>query len=144
MAWKCWNCGEEQLDIHSEFSVCLECGAGKDGSRDLTFEREVAAVKARSAKHCGSSNRDSKDIKCFVATAVYGSSYASEVLVFRRFRDEVLQRSNVGRTLVNFYYLVSPSTALLVSKSTLLRAWTKYLLLEPLLWLIKRIPRARL
>jgi hypothetical protein len=141
MSWKCWNCGEEQLDIHSEFSVCLECGAGKDGSRDLTFEREVAAVKARSAKH-RDSNKDSKDIKCFVATAAYGSSYASEVLVFRRFRDEVLQRSNLGRTLVNFYYLVSPSIASLVSKSTLLRAWTKYLLLHPLLWLIKRIPRA--
>jgi len=46
---------------------------------------------------------------CYIATMVYGSYNAPEVMVLRRFRDEVLQQSAIGRKLVQVYYKYSPS-----------------------------------
>ena len=45
---------------------------------------------------------------CYIATCVYGSYDAPEVLTLRRFRDEVLQRSVFGRAFIRCYYAVSP------------------------------------
>jgi hypothetical protein len=59
---------------------------------------------------------------CFIATAAYGSPMAPEVMVFRRFRDEVLQRSEPGRMLVDVYYRVSPPLAKYISGRPLLRS----------------------
>jgi len=45
---------------------------------------------------------------CYVATMLYGSYNAPEVMVLRTFRDEVLQQSCVGRQLIKIYYTYSP------------------------------------
>jgi hypothetical protein len=47
---------------------------------------------------------------CFLATAAYGEG-AKELVTFRRFRDEVLQRSAAGALLVRGYYRVGPALA---------------------------------
>ena len=49
--------------------------------------------------------------KCYIATAVYGSYHAPEVLTLRRFRDEVLSNSIFGRLFIRLYYLLSPPLA---------------------------------
>ena len=51
---------------------------------------------------------------CFVATAVYGSPQAQQVLVLRAYRDRVLNRSSSGRAFVLVYYRFGPSIARLV------------------------------
>lgn len=48
---------------------------------------------------------------CYIATAVYGSYEAPEVLVLRRFRDSVLKQSFFGRIFIKVYYAISPSLA---------------------------------
>lgn len=48
---------------------------------------------------------------CLIATAAYGSSDAPQVVRFRRFRDEQLLPSPVGRLFVRFYYWWSPPVA---------------------------------
>lgn len=45
---------------------------------------------------------------CYIATAVYGSYDAPQVLSLRRFRDEHLEVSPLGRAFVRWYYEVSP------------------------------------
>ena len=45
---------------------------------------------------------------CFVATMVYGSYNAPEVLILRRYRDEKLTKTIAGRTFIGFYYTFSP------------------------------------
>jgi hypothetical protein len=52
-------------------------------------------------------NRTTK-AACFIATAVYGSADANEVMVLRQFRDSVLQKSLPGRLFIRVYYAVSP------------------------------------
>lgn len=53
----------------------------------------------------------SKTSGCFVATACYGTSNCPELDDLRRFRDEVLLRSVLGRSFVAIYYTVSPTIA---------------------------------
>ena len=48
---------------------------------------------------------------CYIATAVYGSYDAPEVIVLRRFRDESLKKSALGRAFIRAYYKFSPSVA---------------------------------
>lgn len=46
---------------------------------------------------------------CYIATCVYGSYDCPNVWVLRRFRDEVLRKSVIGRCIVSMYYFISPS-----------------------------------
>ena len=46
---------------------------------------------------------------CYVATAVYGSYNCPQVWTLRRFRDNNLAKTYVGRLFVRFYYAVSPT-----------------------------------
>lgn len=54
---------------------------------------------------------------CYIATAVYGSYEAPEVLILRRFRDETLAISNLGRLFIRTYYKFSPPIALKLEKT---------------------------
>jgi hypothetical protein len=46
---------------------------------------------------------------CFIATFVYGSYDAKEVLLFRNYRDSILEKSKLGLIFIKFYYFISPS-----------------------------------
>ncbi|MDR0326129.1 MAG: hypothetical protein LBI19_08570 [Oscillospiraceae bacterium] len=48
---------------------------------------------------------------CYIATAVYGDIDAPQVHRLRRFRDESLNQSRLGRRLCTLYYAVSPRLA---------------------------------
>ena len=48
---------------------------------------------------------------CYIATAVYGSYEAPEVLLLRKFRDTVLKKYAIGKIFISFYYFVSPFVA---------------------------------
>jgi hypothetical protein len=45
---------------------------------------------------------------CYIATMAYGDYEHPQVLELRKFRDEVLLKSNLGTYLVKIYYKVSP------------------------------------
>lgn len=65
---------------------------------------------------------------CYVATAVYGGYDAPEVVVLRRFRDERLKHSVLGRTFISIYYALSPSLARRLPRHQRLSVWTRRLL----------------
>lgn len=57
---------------------------------------------------------------CYIATAVYGSYDAPEVLMLRRFRDEVLSVNYLGRIFIKIYYKLSPPLARKLEKTKLI------------------------
>lgn len=54
---------------------------------------------------------------CYVATAVYGSYNCPEVWVLRRFRDNCLDKTALGRCFISAYYFVSPTAVRLFGKT---------------------------
>ncbi len=65
---------------------------------------------------------------CFIATAVYGSYGADEVLILREFRDRKLASYSLGRFLIRFYYFASPPIAELIEVFPFAKKPTKYVL----------------
>jgi len=70
---------------------------------------------------------------CFIATAIYGSADAAEVVALRNFRDKHLLTNQPGRALVGFYYRASPAMAGYISKHEGLRAASR-IVFKPLIW----------
>ncbi|MFH0894884.1 MAG: CFI-box-CTERM domain-containing protein [Bacteroidota bacterium] len=69
---------------------------------------------------------------CFIATACYGSYDAPEVIVLRRFRDEVLMHSFGGRLFIKAYYFLSPPIASFISRHEKLRQIVREFIIEPI------------
>lgn len=78
---------------------------------------------------------------CFIATAVYGTPMAEEVLILKHFRDNWLLKFASGRMFVKYYYIISPSIASQISKHIFLKVIIKLILIMPLLKLAKQINR---
>lgn len=70
----------------------------------------LLAKGSENASDGSNSNSGSGDSNsgCYVATMVYGSYEAPEVLVLRKFRDRFLARFYFGRQFISWYYKNSP------------------------------------
>lgn len=71
----------------------------------------ASGAQSRSSASSSASGRQSNQGGCYIATAVYGSYEAPEVLTLRRFRDERMAPTRAGRAFVRTYYRVSPMMA---------------------------------
>lgn len=65
---------------------------------------------------------------CYIATAVYGSYDAPEVITLRRFRDETLRYSAFGRWLIRTYYRLSPPVAEKLKNAKRINAFVRSIL----------------
>lgn len=68
------------------------------------------------------------DMRCFIATAAYGSYLDPHVESLRDFRDRYLLTSSWGRSLVRYYYNNSPPLARIISQYPGLRTVTRIIL----------------
>lgn len=78
---------------------------------------------------------------CFIATAIYGTPYASEVITLKEFRDKWLLTFILGKAFVKLYYIISPPIANLIAKHNYMKEITKSIIIIPLLKLAKNLKR---
>jgi len=76
-------------------------------------------------------------LNCFVATAVYGSPYAKEIVFLRFFRDNYLIKKKSGELFNNIYYKISPFIARPIEKNHFLRGFVNRLILKPFMKAIR-------
>lgn len=69
---------------------------------------------------------------CFIATKVYGSYNAQEVMILRKFRDDLLAQNIFGRAFVKIYYSISPAIAHFISNKKSMKDFIRKQLLNPL------------
>jgi hypothetical protein len=67
---------------------------------------------------------------CFVATVAYGDPSHPDVVLLRRFRDEVLVRYTAGRAFIAWYWRTGPRLAGFIGCSQPLKFFSKYLLVK--------------
>lgn len=72
---------------------------------------------------------------CFIATAAFGSDLDPHVESLRRFRDQILMRSEAGRRLVAGYYELSPPIAAYIEDKEGLK-WLIRLMLIPMIFVV--------
>lgn len=72
---------------------------------------------------------------CYVATCVYGSYDCPQVWTLRRFRDDILARTQPGRLFIRTYYAVSPTIVRRFGGTQAFRSFWKL----PLDYLVKKL-----
>ncbi len=109
-------CELHRVNFGKNFDAwCHECTA-VDCSRwdnlvNGILEEQKEEEKAASISQKQESQQSSQKEGCYIATAVYGSYDAPEVLILRKFRDNVLKKSRGGRMFIKIYYTLSPGLA---------------------------------
>lgn len=78
--------------------------------KHICYWKDVRAAQAKStAKKVGSTISSATDKGCYIATMAYGDYDHPQVMELRRFRDDFLNKTIVGRRFIKFYYKYSPN-----------------------------------
>jgi hypothetical protein len=75
-------------------------------------------------------------VKCFIATAAYGSGLAPEVAVLREFRDDHLLTNRPGKAFVEWYYSISPPIAAFIAEHEAIKTGVRWGL-APIVYSVK-------
>ena len=109
---------------------------------DMRYELYSLNESINSASSTNSSSSKSTSSSgCFIATAVYGSEYANEVIVLKEFRDNWLQQYLLGRAFIKAYYFLSPPIANQLMRHNGLKEIAKTVIVVPVLRLANHLNR---
>lgn len=117
--------------------LCKACATTCDDCKKVFCpnDTEVVEVNGEKKRFCANCKPPTK--KCFIATAAYGTPLAEEINILRKFRDNSLQLSPIGKRFIDFYYLISTPIAKFISSRSCLRKFVRSIL-NPLVTFLKR------
>jgi len=132
------NTNEQKAEIHYRYAIFARTSFM--GSKQLALENFQKGIKLAGENsslgiECAKelAKTEQKKTGCFIATAVYGSSYANEVIILKEFRDNWLLNFRLGKVFVRLYYWISPPIAIQIAKKEYLKELTKTVLVIPLI-----------
>lgn len=124
---RCHSCYRYMCNEHTasvgQYIKCEACESGKTAREKMErIQREIEESQEKRR-----SETEKAENPCFIATAAYDND-APEVCLLRKFRDERLLGSKLGRAAVHAYYTTSPPLASVIQKSNVLRRITRAIL----------------
>ncbi len=112
---------------------------GHPGARQAVRTHEERQFVLEAASQAGAlDGTQPKSKACFIATAAWGSAQAPDVVLLRRYRDEVLAKSLGMSLLIDAYQLLSPPLARLIERSPRAQAWVRKAVVRPMAKLAAR------
>jgi hypothetical protein len=134
----------DTLDFNNTKFVTLSFAASSaETDYDTANNQRADSLTIPETPSCFDDDSDYSTIKCFIATAAYGSALDPHVGALRQFRDQYLQRTALGRAFIHAYYRYSPPIAAVIAQHDWLR-WLVRMLLTPLILTIEFPVRALL
>jgi len=76
--------------------------------KHICYWKDVRAAQAKSTAKAVGSTVGKATEGCYIATMAYGDYQHPQVIELRKFRDNTLQKSSLGRSFIKFYYKYSP------------------------------------
>ena len=141
----CNNCGKIYPLDKCSSCASEEWSPGKteNGNMGLFCHKCNRGFTSWTCEVCNTKNPINKSIavdsgKCFIATAVYESDEAPEVIILRKFRDDILNLSKLGQYFIKFYYFFSPPIAKFLSKKSKLKVIVRGKILTPFVRYIEK------
>jgi len=121
---ECRKIAKYLIDLGSDVDVTNKGGVALYNKQT---DSEIASyIKAKHSELKMGSQAKKKG--CYVATCVYNSYDCPEVWRLRRFRDEYLDKSWLGRLFIKLYYTISPTLVKLFGKQKWFRNMFKSIL----------------
>ncbi|MBN2310646.1 MAG: PKD domain-containing protein [Candidatus Hydrogenedentes bacterium] len=114
-------------------------GLPKTGATDVTVANGTTGlldVSVDGFYYVNPPSGSTTSMQCFIATAAYGTPFASHLDTFRGFRDGVLLKSAVGTAAVETYYTISPAIADHIAAHPMLAALVR-VVLTPVAWALE-------
>jgi hypothetical protein len=138
-AFYCSNCSSYETEVYERleplyyfqtrtlyYFKCRRCNSEYDFATCPACNKNILPVDPFVKGDKGGGN-----VKwCFIATACLDehSQILKQLYVFR---DEFLEKNHLGKQFIKYYYIHSPKLASWIHKNTLLKLFTKYLLVYP-------------
>lgn len=114
-----YDFGKKAAEDHIDTFSMLEKG-GRTTRQHVVSDIKTGGGKMRIESKSGAS--------CFVASVAYADPNHPDVMFLRAYRDEVLSKSTIGRSFVDWYWKNGPKLARIVEKSDWLRNASRYLI----------------
>jgi hypothetical protein len=131
--------GREMLEYwQSRGNVSAQAALEAFGeSMEAIKDREKAIRAERKAKREEEEKEKLKENKCFIATAVYGSAAAPDVVILRELRDLRLKQTQIGCLIVRAYERWSPALAQAIVRHPLAGRTMRWLIVAPVAWITR-------
>lgn len=112
----------------SAYSSIVSSGNSSDSSSSSGYRTYNYKTSTYVPKPSSSFSNSKKSEGCYIATMVYGNYDHSQVIVLRRYRDEVLLQSVLGRLFVKVYYWLSPELVKMLQGHEAINAFIRSIL----------------
>lgn len=121
----CWYCAyrnrsmeecfcrrsETYVDSMGVCNIFVDYYETPKGKEEVARGYRLFNGEEKNSSHEEGKNSSQSSEGCYIATAVYGGYDMPEVLVLRKFRDEILKKNFFGRIFIKIYYALSPKAA---------------------------------
>jgi len=126
--------------------ICISCGNSPIDKKytfrsGLSPDRELYVCRSCSSEGKKSSvyyDNNSNKGACYIATACYGDYNANEVLILRKYRDDVLSQKILGRIFIQTYYFFSPRLANWLGRKRKLNSFVRKYILNKIVDILRK------